>query len=1028
MSKRIFFIILLALLTSHVIAQDVEECAEGKITGSCTHKGEIFTEGFICQGIWFDPFYEQLTGGCPSGIYYFVDPAHNRSNDSSYGREFRPWKTIGKASETLKPGDIVFVKEGVYNFTDPGAEVEGFVAINPRNNGLGDKPIIFKAYPGHNVVLTWDRDPDQQNTVGLIGSSEREHIVLDGFRVRNGGILIWSSNHTTIKDCEVWYDDKVRTTAVNGIRVEHSRNNTIRNNIIHGINEVENLNEVCLQLINAQDNIIEHNNVFDCYVGILDKVEGERNIIRRNKIFDCPSIGVWDEGGHSRPGYPNQGNQIYQNIIYDCGEGLTSGRSFNARYYNNLLYNINKNFQVTNAASEEWNKVTGIEFYNNIVLGAEINIDDINYVSPIYMDELFNYSDYNNVYGVEYMIGYRSQGGLDEWKKKTWLDAYSLDNNPMLVNLLAHDFHLKRDSPLRDRGIDRQDVDGDGNRDEGINIGPYIKGDEVIGVIDVSHYRATPMCTEGRINYSCLCGGVQHSDGFCCQGIFFDSGYEELIGECPKGRFYYVDRKNLKASDSWSKQENSEEKPWKNAWYGAEQLEAGDTLLIKEGTYYRFTGKDTLAGIRPVKSGTLSKPIIIKAYPEHEVFILGGKSGSAPTRDTAASEFTNPAIGTSSTNYLIIDGFKIIGCATFWNTVGSSIVNCDISGGGDGKVGGCVRLDWATDSRVRNNIIHDNDGRSPLLVVYDSMECIIENNEFFNASGCGIGLKDHPEEIHVRFNLIHDCSLGGVCGAEVDNPDDANSLHIYQNIFRDNPVGVVLNNSLQYAGIINNVFYRNIIDVRILTSDIDEIEIFNNIFRDSSDYYYSIDEERACPYLKDTDYNNFHGGAGWQINSLKVAESLGEWISWLSGKGLRDNDEEEHSIEADPLFVNEAVYDFRLQGSSPSRNTGREGGDMGCYVAGDEVIGTTDYQKIIFNVTVTPVTTTTSTVTSTTETTTTSTSTSTMVSSTSTIVSLTSTTEAPAQGGDLTPYLVLFNVLLLAVAGLFYYRRISRSE
>jgi len=49
------------------------QCQEGRITSPCQCGNKTYNAGFCCRGIWFDPSYENITGGCPSGNFYFVE-------------------------------------------------------------------------------------------------------------------------------------------------------------------------------------------------------------------------------------------------------------------------------------------------------------------------------------------------------------------------------------------------------------------------------------------------------------------------------------------------------------------------------------------------------------------------------------------------------------------------------------------------------------------------------------------------------------------------------------------------------------------------------------------------------------------------------------------------------------------------------------------------------------------------------------------------------------------------------------------
>ena len=59
-------------------------------------------------------------------------------DDANPGSLEKPWKTIGKANVTLKPGDTVILRRGVY-----GGQ------IRPKVSGKSeDKRIVYRAHPG----------------------------------------------------------------------------------------------------------------------------------------------------------------------------------------------------------------------------------------------------------------------------------------------------------------------------------------------------------------------------------------------------------------------------------------------------------------------------------------------------------------------------------------------------------------------------------------------------------------------------------------------------------------------------------------------------------------------------------------------------------------------------------------------------------------------------------------------------------------------------------------------------------------
>ncbi|HUU17258.1 MAG TPA: right-handed parallel beta-helix repeat-containing protein, partial [Sedimentisphaerales bacterium] len=92
--------------------------------GDATNKGDIWS------------FTTRLPGVSSTATYY-VDGGNPAARDSNPGTEARPWKTIGKATSLLRPGDTVFIKAGIYRET-----------VILSNSGTKTKPIKVMAYPG----------------------------------------------------------------------------------------------------------------------------------------------------------------------------------------------------------------------------------------------------------------------------------------------------------------------------------------------------------------------------------------------------------------------------------------------------------------------------------------------------------------------------------------------------------------------------------------------------------------------------------------------------------------------------------------------------------------------------------------------------------------------------------------------------------------------------------------------------------------------------------------------------------------
>jgi hypothetical protein len=109
--------------------------------------------------------------------------------DGNPGTLTQPWRTIGKAAETMVAGDTVLVRAGTYSDFSPESER---AMIVPAHSGASGQLITFKAFPGESVII--DGRNGRQFSFELNG---RGYIRIEGFEIINvtgHGILVsWES-------------------------------------------------------------------------------------------------------------------------------------------------------------------------------------------------------------------------------------------------------------------------------------------------------------------------------------------------------------------------------------------------------------------------------------------------------------------------------------------------------------------------------------------------------------------------------------------------------------------------------------------------------------------------------------------------------------------------------------------------------------------------------------------------------------------------------------------------------------------
>lgn len=417
-----------------------------------------------------------------SAATYYVDQRHAQANDNNPGSAQQPWKSMTRAmSAQLQPGDTVIVKPGVYpalggQWNNP--------ALNPATSGTAEKPITFRAEPKHGAKL------DPQGGQAAIGTNARNYVVIDGFEIETSGGLgavIWNSKGVIMQNMKIHGMRGAGFGNTDGIRIERSRDSTVRNNLIYDItNDNRTTNAAGIKIYYSTNILIENNEIFDTIAGIKEKEEGVDVHVRRNYIHDC-SVGMELNNQNSTT---TRGYHFYQNIVSNCTSGFTSATQASAVMkdvfiYNNLFYNYSE-VGITGSKHGINRRIWNNIFYregsvrNDIVTPqdppVELTLIDYNLYSPQPIIVLGLYVT-NNRYT-----------GLSTWQQSgLGYDQHSVVANPLLVNAKAADFRLAANSPARNAGR----LDGNPSK-AAVNMGPYITGNETIGLTSADGSIAPP--------------------------------------------------------------------------------------------------------------------------------------------------------------------------------------------------------------------------------------------------------------------------------------------------------------------------------------------------------------------------------------------------------------------------------------------------------------------------------------------------------------------------------------------------------
>lgn len=408
------------------------------------------------------------------------------------------WKTLGRAAwgsvnrdapdagEAAQAGDVVLVAPGTYD--DGGATgASGTIPLyNPVNQGMEGRPIVFRCRSGTCTLTSRGyRGP-------VIGSYDRDYITWDGFRIdetatsqmADSGIAIIRdadavtlTNLTLIGGIGNWGG-----TNHNGIRIEFSTRCVVSNSDISGVRGDNRTNDTGLTLYVSNRCVIEHNHFHDNQgAQLIEKTGVDHgtlwtydNVYRFN-VFSGGGLGIGISGG-------GRNSHFVQNIVRDNEQctmlaplapatGVLTDYLFAHNLFSSCGYGI---------YSGGTNRDGTALFRNNIFYRT----------TPVYIDEGSSDAAAGYVFSDNVYFGFEtfaqlgsSRLSFDDWKSRARQESAAgrgATQDPRFVNPREGDFRLQASSPSR--GIGKALAAGGGAGNAAVPAGPYITGDEVVGV------------------------------------------------------------------------------------------------------------------------------------------------------------------------------------------------------------------------------------------------------------------------------------------------------------------------------------------------------------------------------------------------------------------------------------------------------------------------------------------------------------------------------------------------------------------
>ena len=304
--------------------------------------------------------------------------------------------------------------------------------------------------------------------------------------------------------------------------------------------------------------------------------------------------------------------------------------------------------------------------------------------------------------------------------------------------------------------------------------------------------------------------------------------------------------------------------PWLTFNKAIPNLKPGETLYVRGGTYYQ-NGYHWIA-----PTGLANQPITIKAYGQEKPIFDGRNQNS------------DLLVIKNSVAYIIIDGLTI-----------QNYGHPDWGGGAIFTQGGAHHITIRNCTFLNNGLIQQ---AHHIYIGAPGDNIIVHNNFFKNETRAGGG--------------VHLWGKGSTFSKT--------NIYIYNNIFINDYWGVVAGDGVQNLHIYNNTFYNNASNINFEWDGQDgklgvkDVYIKNNISYSGSGIGMIVGSFNFNNNIN-SDYNLWYGTTSpirWGGNDYSINQ-------------FRDNTtNEDHGLQANPLFISASAFNFHLQSSSPAIDTG----------------------------------------------------------------------------------------------------------